>query len=227
MRFFTGLFLLLLTTACSSLPRPVVDYRVGTAVDTLSAAVSVSIQTADSGMSGHGFMVYRRPGQMYLVMLTPFGTTFLEAFILGDQITLVYPSRSAAYSGQISDLPAKSGLQGWGMMRWVTDVDTPGSELRNGSIKRRNLQGSMETVTFENGLVTDKVSSDGDRVDYSRYAVIDGVALATEINLRNNRNDQIRLVLDKPEINRPLDETVFLPRLDGMTILPLSEIEGL
>ena len=227
MRLFTVLFPLLLLAACSSLPRPDVDYRVGAEVETLSTAVSVTIHTADSGMSGHGFMVYRRPDQLHLVMLSPFGTTLLEAFARGDQITLVYPSRSTAYSGPVSDLPLQGGLQGWSMMRWVMDVDRPGSGMRNGTLERRNTLGGMEKVTFENGLVTAKVSADGSRVYYSRYAVFDGVPLATEIDLRNDRNDQIRLVLDEPEINLPLDDAALLPRLDGMTILPLSDIKGL
>lgn len=218
---------LLLLSACVTLPRPGVNYKTGAVADTLSAAVTVSVQTSDHGMSGNGFLVYRRPDQLHLVILSPFGTTMLEAFATGDLITLVYPSSSTAYSGPISELPVKGGLQGWSMMRWVMDVDPPGSGVRNGTVERRGKQGEMEKVTFENGLVTAKVAANGDQVYYSGYTVQNGIPLASVIDMRNARNDQIRLVLSEPEVNTPLDDAALLPRLAGLTVLPLSAIQGM
>ena len=218
---------LLVLSACATLPRPTIDYLPGATVDTLSSAVSVSIHASDGTMGGHGFLVYRRPDQLHLVILSPFGTTLMEAFALGERITLVYPTRSIAYSGQFSELPDKDGLQGWSMMRWVMDVDPPASGMVNGTVERRNKQGSLEKVTFENGLVTEKVSADGDTVHYSHYTVINGVPLATEIDLHNSRDDRIRLTLSEPEVNTQLDDAALLPRLAGMTVLPLSAIKGM
>lgn len=218
---------ILLLSACATLPRPTIDYQPGAMAETLSSAVSVSIHTAETSMGGHGFLVYRRPDQLHLVILSPFGTTFMEAFALGERITLVYPSRSTAYSGQASELPDKNGMQGWSMMRWVMDVDPPASGMVNGTVERTNKQGVKETVTFENGLVTAKVSAAGDKVYYSRYTVINGVPLATEIDLRNAREDRILLTLSEPEVNTPLDDTALLPRLADMTVLPLSDIKGM
>jgi hypothetical protein len=83
-----------------------------------------------------------------------------------------------------------------------------------------------EKVTYENGLVTSKESSTGDRVYYSKYSVVNGVPVAAELDLRNSKDDRILITLDEPEINTHLDDAVLAPHLDGLTLLPLSAIQG-
>jgi hypothetical protein len=218
---------LLLLTACATVPTQPLDYRQGAVVETLSSAVSLSIRTADRSMSASGYLVYRRPDQLHLVVLTPFGTTILEAFALGDRITLLYPSRSIAYEGSFDELPDKGGLQGWSLMRWVMDADPRGGKPENGTVERTSKLGFSEKVTFENGLVTAKESIAGDHVYYSNYVVVNGVPVAAELDLRNQREDRFRITLNEPEVNTPLDAAVFVPRLDGVTIMPLSAIQEL
>jgi len=218
---------LLILTACATVPTPPLDYRPGAVVETLSSAVSLSIHTSDSGMSGSGYLVYRRPDQLHLVVLSPFGTTMMEAFALGDRITMIYPSKSTAYVGSFNELPDKGGLQGWHMMRWVMDADPREGQPLSGTVERVGKQGFSEKVTFENGLITSKESPTGDLVYYSRYSSINGVPVAMEIDLRNVRDERVRITLDEPEINTPLDDAVFVPRLDGLTIIPLSAVKGL
>jgi hypothetical protein len=217
----------MLTACATALPRPGIDFQPGKVVETLSSAVSVSIHTSETMMGGHGFLVYRRPDQLHLVILSPFGTTLMEAFALGERITLVYPSRSTAYSGLVSELPDKDGMQGWSMMRWVMDADPPADGVMNATLERTTKQGARERVTIENGLVTAKVSEAGDRVYYGNYKVINGVPLATEIDLRNARDDRILLNLSEPEVNVPVDDTALQPRLTDMTVLPLTAIKGM
>lgn len=217
---------LLLSSGCAFTPRVALDYTPGAVVETLSSSVSLSIHAADSSMGGHGYMVFRRPDQLHLVVLSPFGTTMMEAFALGEQITLVYPSQMTAYSGRFDELPEKGGLQGWRMMRWVMDADA-GDKHLNGTVERMGKLGFSEMVTYENGLVTSKVSPAGDQVYYGRYAVVSGVPVAAEVEVRNARDDRVRLTLDEPEINTPLDAVAFTPQLAGMTILPLSAIQGM
>jgi len=226
-RLLNKLLPLLLLTACATVSAPHLDYRPGAVVETLSSSVSLSIHASDRSMGGHGYLVYRRPDQLHLVVLSPFGSIMMEAFALGDQITLVYPSQMTAFSGRFDELPEKGGLQGWRMMRWVMDADPENSGRLNGTVERMSKLGFTEKVTFENGQVTSKVSPNGDQVYYGKYAVIGGVPLAAEIEMRNNREDRIRLMLDEPEVNTPLDVAAFTPQLDGMTVLPLSEIQGL
>jgi len=212
---------------CASTSKSLLDYQAGAVVDTLSSPVSLSIHTTDRSMGGHGYLLYRRPDQLHLLVLSPFGTTLFEVFALGERITLVYPAQSTAYSGRFDELPERGGLQGWRLMRWIMEADPPGEGLLNGNVERMGRQGFIEKVTFENGLVTAKTSPDGDQVFYSNYAVVNGVPVAGVVELRNNREDRIRIKLNEPEVNNSLDESAFTPRLQGMTILPLSAIQGL
>lgn len=220
-------FLLLNLTACATFSTPPIDYHPGAVVNTLSSAVSLSIHATDRSMGGNGYMVYRRPDQLHLVVLSPFGTTMMEAFAQGDRITLVYPSQSTAYVGRFDELPAKDGLQGWSLMRWVMEADPATDKLLSGMMERVNKLGFSEKVTYHNGLVASKESPAGDHVHYGKYVAVNGVPIAAELDMRNGRDDRIRITLDEPEVNTPLDDAVFVPRLDGMTVMPLSALKGL
>ncbi len=151
----------------------------------------------------------------------------MEAFALGDRITLLYPSRSMAYVGHFDELPDKGGLQGWRLMRWVMDADSSAETPLSGTVERISKLGFSEKVTYENGLVTAKVSAAGDQVQYRKYSVVNGVPVAGELDLRNERDDRIRITLDEPEVNTTLDDAVFTPKLEGLTVMPLSAIQGL
>jgi hypothetical protein len=218
---------LLLLTACASISTPPADYRPGAVVETLSSAVSISIHATDRSMGGSGYLLFRRPDLLHLVVLSPFGTTMMEVFALGERIMLVYPSQSTAYVGRFDELPDKGGLQGWRMMRWVMDTDPSEGQRSGGTLERLNKLGFKEKVTYENGLVVSKESPYGDHVYYGGYSAVKGVPVAAELELRNVRDDRIRIMLDEPEVNIPLDDALFVPRLNGMTILPLSAMQGL
>ena len=226
-RLLTTLLPILVLSACATFSNPPLDYQPGAVVNTLSSAVSLSIHTPESSMGGSGYLVFRRPDQLHLVVLSPFGTTMLEAFALGDRITLVYPSRSTAYVGRFDELPDKGGLQGWRLMRWVMDADPHAVNSVSETVDRISRLGFSEKVTYEHGLVTSKVSPGGDHAYYGRYSVVNGVPIAAELDLRNGRDDRIRITLDEPEINTPLEDSVFTPLLEGLTVLPLSTIQGL
>jgi len=172
-------------------------------------------------------MVYRRPDQLHLVVLSPFGTTMMEAYVLGERITLVYPSQMTAYSGRFDELPEKGGLQGWRMIRWVMYSEPADNKLLNETIERMGKLGFMEKVTFENGLITSKTSPAGDHVYYGKYSVINGVPLAIDLEVRNSLDERVRLTLDEPEVNTHLDDAAFIPKLEGFTVLPLSAIQML
>jgi len=215
----------LLVSACATAPKVPLEFAPGGVVATLSSEVSLSARTAAGSMSGHGFMVYRRPDQVHLVMLSPFGTTLFEIFTKDDLITLVYPSQGVAYTGRFDELPDDKGMQGWRLMRWVMDADPAGQKDQNGVIERAARQGGQEKVTFEAGLITSKTNENGDRVFYREYRVVNGVPVATELEIFNGNDDRIRLKLDEPEVNTPLDDAAFTPRLDGLRLLPLAALQ--
>ena len=226
-KYLSLYFLILIASGCATVPPANLDYRSGAVVETLASSVSLSIHASDSSMGGNGFMVFRRPDRLHLVVLSPFGTTVLEAFVLGDRITLVYPSQMTAYSGHFDELPDKGGLQGWRLMRWVMDADPAENRQMNETVERMGKLGFIEKVIFQNGLVTSKFSPLGDQVYYGKYSVVNGVPLAAEVEMRNAREDRIRLTLDEPEVNTPVEDASFTPRLDGMTIYPLAALKHL
>jgi len=214
----------LLICSCAAVPKVPLVYTPGSVVETLSSAVSLSVRSSAGSSGGHGYMVYRRPDQVHLVVLSPFGTTLMEAFGLGDRLTLVYPSQGVAYTGRFDELPIESGLQGWRLMRWVMDADPSSQTDKTGSVERELAQGDRETVTYESGLVTAKSTSAGDQVFYRDYVLVNGIPLASELEILNGRADRIRLKLEEPEVNVALDAAVFVPRLEGLTVLSLSAL---
>lgn len=217
------LFLLLLTSCSPVRKQQALVYEPGRSLHTLSASVSLSLRSRGGNLSGNGVMAYRRPDRFHFAMLSPFGSTLLEAFALGERLTLVYPSQSLAFTGSFSELPEGSGMQGWRLLRWVMDAQ-PAAPSLNGSVERDGGESGPESVTYESGLVTSKRSSGGDRVSYENYSLVNGVPLPGGMEVRTGSGDRIRMVLDDPEVNQTLDDTSFTPRLEGMRVLPLSAL---
>ena len=216
---------LLFLGACATVPKAPLVFTPGAVANTLSAAVSLSVSSSGRNVSGNGFMVYRRPDQLHLVLLSPFGTTMLEAFAQGERITLIYPSQGVAFSGRYDELPDDSGMQGWRMMRWVMDADPSAQGGQSGTIERPAGQGVVERVTYESGLITEKSNSAGERVFYRNYELANGVPYASELEMLNAKGDRVRLRLEDAEINTALDGAAFTPRLEGLKLLPLSAMQ--
>lgn len=203
------------------------DYDPGAVMETLSSSVALSIHTSDRGMSGQGYMVYRKPDEVHLVVLSPFGTTIMEIFALDTRVTLVFPSKNTAYTGTIDELPDTGGLQGWRMMRWVMDANPSVEPYANGTVERMSKLGFVEKVTYADGLVISKTAPNGDQVFYEKYEVVNGVPVAVKVEMRNSSGDRVRLTLNEPEVNTVLENAVFTPQLNGFTILPLSALRGM
>lgn len=216
--------LFLFITACAAVQKPLPVPLPGSSLDTLSTSVSLSLRTPAGTVSGHGLMTYRRPDQFHFVMLSPFGATVLEAFALGERLTLVYPSQSVAYSGRFEELPDGSGMEGWRLLRWVMDAAPSAAAGMSGTIQRTSGVVGAESVTFQSGLVMQKTTPSGDRVSYGAYELVNGVPFAAQMEMLTTRNDRVNLGFQEPEINVALDETDFTPRLDGIKLLPLSTL---
>jgi hypothetical protein len=217
-----------LLAACSTTtPRlPLSDSLTpGAVVETLSSTVTVSLRTADRNLAARGVMVYRRPDQLRLILLSPFGTTVMEAQVSGEQLTLAYPASGVAYQGRISELPAASGQRGFAMLRWVLDSDAPSGAAASGTISRPAIRGGIEQVSLQDGLVVEKSLSSGERVRYRNYRSHDGVPLAQELQMESAEGDRIRLTLEEPEVNLPLEEQAFDVPLTGLRLVPLSQLK--
>ena len=224
LKFLLLLMVFALLTACAT-TQPL-NYNPGARVDTLSALVSVSVSKGEQGLSASGYLLYKRPDQMHLVILTPFGTTFMEVFLVGDKITIVETTKSIAYSGFIADLPEKGAGEIWRNARWMMDLDEPVKGVQYGTLERTTKTGIQEIVVFRNGLITSRRMKNGNEVTYDDYTALNGVPLATEIIMHSFSEGRFRLKISEPEVNGELSAEAFSPKLDGFISYPLAALQA-
>ncbi len=220
------LITLFLPCGCASVLTPPLTYRPGSVVQTLSATASLSISKGEQGMGSNGYLLYQRPDRMRMVILSPFGTTLMEAVMSGSRITIIDSSKGIAFSGKLEELPLQGQGETWRHARWVMDTDPPGSFAGSGSRERVNSLGDKEQVVFENGLVVSKSVANGDMVRYRDYELVNGVPLATEIIMDSHDGGRFRIKVTEPEVNAELAADAFIPHLDGLTVYPLSALQG-
>jgi len=217
---------LFLQCGCASMTKTPLEYRPGAVVETLSATASLSISKGDQGMGSNGYLLYQRPDRMRMVILSPFGTTLMEAIVTGNRITVISNSKGVAFSGTMEELPRTGEGETWRHARWVMDTDPPGSFVGDGSLERVNSMGDSERVIFENGLVVSKTLANGDMVRYRDYLLVNGVPLATEIIMDSHDGGRFRIKVTEPEVNAELSADAFKAHLDGLTVYPLSALKG-
>ena len=227
-RFCVLIILSVLLSACATKPLFTDNSQVvpGRVVETLSSSVTLSLRTGEKNISGRGFMVYRRPDQMRLILLSPFGTTVMEAQLAGERLTLTYPADGVAYQGQIKDLPPATGQRGFAMLRWVLDSEPPIGAPASGVVEQQASQGGQERITIKNGLVLEKSLKSGEQVRYRNHTVLAGVRLPLELQMESAEGDRIRLVLEEPEVNTELEEPMFNVPLQGLRLFPLSQLKA-
>lgn len=220
------IFIALLATACAAV-KPL-EFAEGAHTESFSSAVSFSMHTAEQSLAGSGFLVYRQPDQMHLVVLAPFGSTLLEIFVKGNNLAFVYPSQAVAFLGTFDELPTKGGLQGISLLRWILDFDhrTPAGK-GDASLKDLNRLGFQETLNFKQGLLVSRESAHGEKVYFDKYTVVNGVPFAHEIDLRDANDSRVDIRFDEPEVNSVVEDSAIIPKLDGMTLYPLSILQKL
>ena len=226
-RLLLILFVGLLTACSTTSPQLPLSQSLlpGAVVETVSSTVTVSLRTADRNLAARGVMLYRRPDQLRLVLLSPFGTTLMEAQLDGEQLTLAYPANGVAYQGQINELPPATGQRGFAMLRWVLATDTPPGAAATGIVSRPAVKGVIEQISLQDGLVVEKNLSSGERVRYRNYRSHNGVPLAQELLMESAEGDRIRLTLEEPEVNLSLEDQAFIISLAGLRLLPLSQLK--
>lgn len=226
-RWYLLLVTTLLLAACATVPKPVSCPLPGKEVETLQSPISLAVKAGGKSIGGRGYLIYRRPDRFHLVILSPFGLTLFELFASGDRLTCVVPSREAAYSGSIAELPERHPLKSWGLMRWVAERPAATDSIP-GIRKCAAPDGRPEAVTYDaHGLVQMKEDEDGNRVVYRDYTTVNGSAVPETVELSNRFGDTVRIVFDEPEVNVPLEAGALTPRLDGLTLLPLVAFQGM
>ncbi|SNB47651.1 outer membrane lipoprotein LolB [Geobacter sp. DSM 9736] len=220
--------ILLLLAGCATVPKAPQFFRPGVQLETLTAAVSVSVKTPTGGTGGNGYLAYRKPDRLRLVMLTPFGTTALEFCTEGDRATLAIPSKDVAYVGAVADLPEGNGMQVWRLMSWAVEADPLYDPALPGTVARSDAGGGRYLAYYgDDGLLERKVTEEGDTVHYRDYQSIDGAPLPSVMEFSDTRGVRVKVTLKEPEINQPLEDAAFSPHLEGLSITPLSQFRGM
>lgn len=220
--------LFLLTAGCASIPKEQVPFRGGATVNTLGAAVTISVKAPKVSTGGRGYMLFQRPDRFHLVMLTPFGTTALETFSAGDMITILFPSKGVAYTGRFEDMPQDSPLQGWRMIRLMAADESFFDPKKCGGVEKKSRETGESTSYYDGtGLLEREVFEGGEELFFRNYISADGVAFPGTIEFTDNKGARVKVTFDDPEINKPLDDTALSPKLDGLTLLPIESFKGM
>jgi hypothetical protein len=204
--------------------RPLSDikYSGGTSINSLSSNASLAYKSPERSISGSGILVYQKPDQIHMVVLSPFGSVLQEIFVSGELISIIDSGNGNAFSGNYNDLPMKGDLSAWRHIHWLIDIDTQDLKRRSAVIKRINRFGENEEAVFENGLLVSKSTKEGGEVRYGKYGAVHGVAVPFEIVYETVAKEQFIIQLDEPQINEPLTGGTFTPNLSKYTLYPLS-----
>jgi hypothetical protein len=225
MRLLCFCLLLLVLAGCATTPPPAFAPVHGVAITTLQSGVSLSLETAAGSTGGRGYLFFRTPDTFRLTVLSPFGQTFLDLFVAGERVTCLVPSKKQAWRGTIADLPENLGTRVWPLLRWVVEPPHPAGPALVRTFSRPD--GTPETVYYDrDGFVLRKVDSSGDEVLYGDYRVAEGVAVPWRIEVATASGDRLKLLLDEPDVNTPLDDELLTPSLSGMELLPLAGFRG-
>lgn len=220
------LLLLILSSlsGCIGHRKSLADIIPGKEVETLQSAVSISVKAGEHSTGGNGYLIFKQPDHFHLAMLSPFGLTVLDLFSDLDKLTCVLPSKLAAYSGRISELPENSPLKNLVMMKWVV-VPPPLASVESGAKEIVSDSGDRFYLDA-NGFVERKVSAQGDQVVYQGYHNVDGVAFPDSLVITSRYGATVKIIFDMPQINQPLEADAFTPTLKEMDVLPLTEFKG-
>jgi len=223
------LFLLSLAVSLSGcLPTRIpagVNYVGGTVVTTLSSNVSLSYATPDRSVSGNGFLMFKKPDNMRVVILSPFGSVLQEIYVSGELITIIDSGNGIAFTGTHTDLPAKGDFSGWRYINWLIDIDPPDPSHRTVSVQRINKFGESEKADFENGMLISKRTEAAGFVRYGEYADVQGAPFPSNIGYETAAGEKFTITLEEPEINIILADSAFKPDLSKLRVYPLSVLK--
>jgi outer membrane lipoprotein-sorting protein len=197
----------------------------GVVVESLSSNASLSYLTSDQNISGSGYLMYRKPDHIRAVILSPFGSVLQEVIVSGDLVTIIDSSNGIAFSGMRVDLPDKGAFSGWRYFNWLIDIDKPDSSFGNTVVERINRFGQREEAVFENGRLLSKSTVAGGHVRYVRYATQHEITFPLEIIYETATKDKFTILLEDPEINVVLADSVFTPDLSKLRVYPLSNLK--
>lgn len=217
------LFIAAVFSGCQlSRPAGVVSFSGGAAVSSLSSNASLSYKSSKRSITGSGFLMYEKPDQMRMIVLSPFGSVLQEVFVSGEEVTIIDSGNGIAYRGSLNDLPDKGDFSAWRSVHWIFDFDLPDSSLTSATVERKNRFGELEQASFEKGLLLSKTTVSGGRVSYGKYTAVEGVAIPLEIRYETVAKESFVILFEEPEVNKPFAKDTFKPKLSKNGLFPLS-----
>jgi len=197
----------------------------GLVIETLQGSVNISLTSPVGRMSGNGFLFFKKPDSFRLSILAPFGQIVLDIIVEGEKVICLKENPKKGWQGTVADLPPSLGTKVWPLMKWIVEPPHPSGPASERVFTR--VDGTTEKVYYDPaGFVQRKVNAGGDEVLYSDYRVNENLAIPNRIEINASDGSRLVLVFDDPEINRPIENTVLSPRLEGYKILPLKELNG-
>ncbi len=203
-------------------PMAELKYTEGSVAESLSSNVSLSFASTDQSISGSGLLMFSKPDQIRLVLISPFGSVLQEVYVHGEHVSIVDTGNGIAYSGSYMELPDKGNFSGWRNIHWLIDIDPPESSRRTTVVARTNRYGYQEKAAFEHGLLTSKTNAAGDSVWYNRYTSVNGVPFPLEIIYKTAADEKFTILFEEPEINISIAEGTFKADLSKFRVYPLS-----
>jgi len=211
---------------CLTLSQPTeMEYSRAVSIASLSSNASLAFKGKLRNISGNGFILFKRPDQMRMVVLSPFGSVLQEVFVSGDLVTIVDAGNGVAFSGARGDLPGVGDFIAWRYIDWIIDIDPPDTARSTAVIDRVNMFGQQEKASFENGLLISKSTAEGGLVRYGNYKAVQGVAVPFEIKYEATANELFTIHLEEPEVNVRIPENTFTPDLWKYRLYPLSNLK--
>lgn len=216
--------LLAILSGCAAVPVQQTPVH-GVAIETLQGSVNITLTSSAGQVSGNGVLFFKKPDSFRLSILAPFGQIVLDIIVEGESVTCLKESRKTAWQGTVADLPASLGTKVWPLMKWIVEPPHPSGPALERQFTRAD--GTVEKIYYDPaGFVQRKVNGTGDEVFYSDYRITDDRALPNRIEINASEGSRMVLVFDDPELNKPIENDILKPRLDGYKILPLAEFKG-
>jgi outer membrane lipoprotein-sorting protein len=166
--------------------------------------------------------MYKKPDQIRMVVLSPFGSVLQEVFVSGERVTIIDSGNGIAFTGTISQLPQKGDISAWRHIFWLVDIDPPDSSRATAVIERVNRFGSTEMASFENGLLVSKSTATSGNIKYGKYTVEHGIPYPQELTYETSAKETFKISLEDTEIDTPIAADAFEPKLDKLRIYPIS-----
>ncbi len=177
---------------------------------TLMSEVAIGYRFGQDEGSVNGLITSDGKDRLRFIVLTPYGSPYLEVLKVREQMTIWYPTKGQGYQGVVTQGgPVASMLA---LVEWSLAQDLapcPDGEAR----------------LFIEGNLRQKSLPSGASVRYDQFSVVSHVHLAHELLLQLPDGSRIRMQMLEPSVNQALPDDAFVLSAPAQALLPLKNLE--